>query len=57
MGRTKDAYFDQLTNPENENVPYEYLMTVEEWLEFNFTENNFLLREVEEMDKSADQTA
>jgi hypothetical protein len=51
MSRIKSAYFDQLTNPENENVPQEYLMTVEEWLEFTFTEVNFLLQEAAEMDK------
>ena len=51
MSRTKDAYFDQVINSENENVPYEYLISEEEWLEFNLSEINFLLQEAAEMDK------
>jgi len=57
MSRTKSAYFDQITNSENENVPYEYLMTAEEWLEIHLTEINYLLQEAAELDKSEQQIA
>jgi hypothetical protein len=51
MSRIKSVYFDEIVNEENENVPYEYLISEEEWLEFNLTEVNFLLQEAAEMDK------